>query len=290
MSLLQRKNIHKRHLLWAKLFGICLFFHIVFLFWIFCIYQDNSFMLSLSVHKNIDYNTPILFIPLGTKTTTKVVPIKKATPINTKKNIPPKVTTPPKTTVAQNKTSKPKSTTVATAVVPPKTNVSEVKKIESVKEIAKTEPKKEIVKVEIPKIEEKKPQESSFEPSYAKASEARRTSGRNIAQAIDIEQPVIPIIPDNAQVSHNYREVEALRMQAQLQKEIIQKWKPPIGVSPECTCDVAFFVNNNGMLENIKMIKNSGVMMFDISARQALCAIKMPQWTHGKTLTITFKQ
>jgi hypothetical protein len=128
-----------------------------------------------------------------------------------------------------------------------------------------------------------------------------------LATALDIQQPIIPTqtvkqetpvppipqaphIPDNAHISNNYREVEALRRGAQLQKELVQKWQPPIGVSPECTCEISFFINNKGNIENLKMIKNSGVMMFDISARQALCTMKMPQWTYGKPLIISFKQ
>jgi hypothetical protein len=30
--------------------------------------------------------------------------------------------------------------------------------------------------------------------------------------------------------------------------------------------------------------------MFDISVRQALFAMKMPQWTYGKPFTIEFRQ
>jgi hypothetical protein len=249
-------------------------------------------MLSLSVHKNIDYSAPILFVPTYVKTTDKpFITQTSVKPIATQKNISPnekKVAPAPKTTVAINKTSKP--TTVAVAV-PQKTNIKQTEpkttsfdtlrtngeeKIKSSQaepqKIAKLAPKKEDVKA---KIEEKKPQEKINTP---------------ITQALDITQTVVPTVPSNAHISDNYREVEALRKHAQLQKEIIEKWKPPIGVSPECTCDVSFFVNNKGMLEHIKMIKNSGVMMFDISARQALCAIKMPQWTYGKTLTINFRQ
>lgn len=91
-------------------------------------------------------------------------------------------------------------------------------------------------------------------------------------------------------MSHNYREVEALRRGAQLQKELVQKWKPPIGVSPECMCEISFFVTTAGKIEDLKMVKSSGVMMYDISARQALFAMAMPQWTYGKPLIISFKQ
>lgn len=270
MSLLQLKNIHKRHLLWAKLFGICLFIHLVFLFWIFCIYRDNSYMLTLSINKKLDYSCPIMFVPLGTTPAVK-----------------PATTTKPTAQPAQNKTAitpikqipnkavpTPKPTTVA-AAIPNKTNPV----------------KQEVAKVDVKKPEPaKQDTASSFAKASADTSVKPDVKPTPVAQALDTQQTVIPIIPPEAHVSHNYREVEALRKQAQLQKEIVQKWSPPIGVSPDCMCEVSFFVTSTGKIENIKIIKSSGVMMFDISVRQAIFAMKMPQWTYGKPLTISFKQ
>lgn len=287
MWLWQRKNIHKRHLLWAKLFGLCLLFHLIFLFWIFCVYRDNSYILSISVNKKLDYSAPIYFVPLGTPTT-------RVKPTQPKKSIPKKTVVAVPKPVVQNKTIVPtkKPTTVA-AVIPKKTTEpikkelpkTEIKKIEEVKkEIPKIEPKKE----EPIKQKDDKPQEKT--PSFDKL----RTSGGDIvspvAQTLDTQQTITAVIPENAQISHNYREVEALRRNAQLQKELVQKWKPPIGVSPDCMCEVSFFVNSTGAIEDLKMVKSSGVVMYDISARQALFAMKMPQWTHGKPFTISFKQ
>jgi outer membrane biosynthesis protein TonB len=239
-------------------------------------------MLSLSIHKNLDYSTPIFFVPAYVKTTAD-------RPLSTPaKTTPQKVTVnkpKPVTLAAPTKTDVKKPTTIATApkkieptkLEPPKQEV--VKNIEPAKQeiVKKVEPEKQEVaqKVDVKKNEQIK--QEIVEPTP-------------IAQALDIQQPIIPIIPDNAQISHNYREVEALRKQAQLQKEIVQTWKPPIGVSPDCMCEVSFFVTSKGKIENIKIIKSSGVMMFDISVRQALFAMKMPQWTYGKPFTIDFKQ
>ncbi|HLJ31662.1 MAG TPA: TonB C-terminal domain-containing protein [Candidatus Babeliales bacterium] len=265
MSLLQRKNIHKRHLLWVKLFGICLFFHIIFLWWIFCIYRDNSYVLSLSVHKNFDYSAPIMFVPLHSSSAAKTA--KDTVIITPKKQIIPI----PKAAHTPSKSEVKKPTTVAAVNTPSPKKVPDIKKVEAAKPVIAPikEPVKEIAKNEIKK---------------------ECPTENNIAKALDIEQKITPVIPENAQVSDNYRHVEALRMQAQLQKEIVQTWKPPIGVSPDCSCDVSFFVTTTGTLNHIKMVQPSGVMMFDISARQALCATKMPHWTYGKTITITFKQ
>jgi 2-keto-4-pentenoate hydratase/2-oxohepta-3-ene-1,7-dioic acid hydratase in catechol pathway len=254
-------------------------------------------MLSLSIDKKLDYSTPIFFIPLGVITTNiKPIPpssfakatadtfaktnVKKPTPTSPIKKTENKQTT----TVAQ-KTTATKPTTVAAAPS---------KKIEIVKqEVIKTEPvKQEVVK----KVEPVK-QEIASSVAKAMVDTSAKTDVKKevikptpIAQALDTDQTIIPMIPEGAHISHNYREVEALRKQAQLQKELVQTWKPPIGVSPDCACEISFFVNSTGKIEHIKMVKGSGVMMFDISARQALFAMKMPQWTYGKPFTINFRQ
>lgn len=267
MSLWQHKNIHKKHLLWAKLFGICFVFHLIFLFWIFCIYHDNSYLLSISIHKHLDYSTPIMFVPCPMQTPTHTTPkisttIKEQPPATAKK-------TSASTTIVQSKPSTPKTLPIeqkkstTTPEMPKK--IPEPPKIEPIKtEPTKQEVKKqEEQKKDIPKIEQ--PQQKT-----ELLQQKRETT--------------------NAHISSNHREVEALRRGAQLQKELVQTWKPPIGVSPECMCEISFFVNTTGIIENLKMIKSSGVIMYDISTRQALCAMKMPQWTYGKPLVISFKQ
>lgn len=258
MWLWQHKNIHKRHLLWAKLFGICLFFHLIFLFWIFCVYQDSSYILSIAVNKNLNYSSPIFFVPLGVSTA-----VQSKQTINPKAAVIKKPTSPKKT--APIPVKKTESSPASQSVKNTATSIVDVKKqtpVASATPHTIMEHKKE-------------------EPI---------TTKKPVNQAPDKQQTVVPIIPENAHISHNYREAEALRCSAQLQKELVQKWKPPIGVPPECTCEISFFVTTMGSIENLKMVKGSGVVMYDISARQALFSMKMPQWTHGKSLVINFKQ
>ncbi|HEX4069045.1 MAG TPA: TonB C-terminal domain-containing protein [Candidatus Babeliales bacterium] len=244
-------------------------------------------MLSLSIDTKLDYSTPIYFVPLGIATTN----IKTA-PAPTKTNMPPKKIATTKPVVPITPAKKP--TTVAAAIPKKKEPKKEIppatKKTEEIKEadVKKTEPiKQEVLQKTAEPI---KPKPIAQASSCAKASSYAEATKDRSEDRLDTEQQIVPIIPENAHISHNYREAEALRKQAQLQKELVQTWKPPIGVSPNCICEVAFFVSSKGKIENIKMIQSSGVMMFDISVRQALFAMKMPQWTYGKPFTISFKQ
>ncbi|HLC06957.1 MAG TPA: TonB C-terminal domain-containing protein [Candidatus Babeliales bacterium] len=352
MWLLQRKNIHKKHLLWLKIVGFCLALHLIFLLWIFCVHQDNTYMHTLSINKNVDYSAPIMFVPLGTPTVTKVAikqpPITQpySAPLSYKASSSakasadksedsrkatkgtPAVKADVKKTVITTTTPIPKAipavkqpttTTVATNVKKIEEKITVVPKTSPVIEkknlaIAKPEPKQP-EKIAIAQADKKDisfdiPLRGTQDERKEKESE-KKTEAKPLAKALDIQQSVVPTqptkeisfdklrmngrghavhVPENARISNNFREVEALRRGAQLQKELVHKWQPPIGVSPECTCEISFFVNKKGIVENLKMVKSSGVIMFDISARQALFSMKMPQWTHGKPLIISFKQ
>lgn len=247
MSLWQHKNIHKRHLLWLKLLSICLFFHCTVLLWFFFVYNNDCNDIVLSLNKNIDYSSPILFVPVSQQTTH--APITSVS-IGVTEKIPEKIKETPAMTI------KP------VAVLPPPkiAVVTPVKKEESIK------------------YEE--PVQKKDIPTKAVGADAPTKSNTSKKMALAIQK--------NAHVSHNYKEVEILRRNALLQKELTSHWKPPVGMPANVTCEISFFVDNNGAVKNSTMVKSSGIVMYDISARQALFSMKMPQWTHGKTITINF--
>lgn len=293
MWLLQHKKIHKKHLLWLKIVGLCLCFHFLFLFLIFCVYQENKFMHNFTITKTRDYSAPILFLPYyasseasasakaSTDTTKGTAPAEQQKPTAT---IAQKIITPkPKTIVKPIKNEPEKATTIET----PSKKVEAKKIIDPIKKIVPAKTIKPIMAEKVMSTKTDTPK--AIENKAEKVSDAQQ---KIVPAAIEQKQalPAIAPIPTNAQVSNNFREVEALRRGAQLQKELAHQWHPPIGVSPDCTCDISFFVNQQGKIENLRMVKNSGIVMFDISARQALTAMKMPQWTYGKSLIISFKQ
>lgn len=223
-------------------------------------YRDHHYTISL--HKKLDYSAPIIFVPCGTSLQTT----------HTKNST--------------NKTSSPKPKIMQTKTL---TNaLNKVVNIQKPTTIANVEQKKI---VEPLPITHNKQNSNTTNTELKKEIPKKPVVAKTpIAQALDIQQTIKQIIPKDAQISYNYREAEALRCNAQLQKELVQQWKPPFGVSAECSCDISFFVNKRGVIENLKITKASGVMMYDISARQALFSMKMPPWTYGKSIIINFKQ
>ncbi len=255
MSLWLHKNLHKRHLLWLKLLSVCFFFHCTVLLWVFFIHNNDSYDISLTLNKHIDYSSPILFVPIATPTTTqKSLPLPHNNKIITQKAAVKK-----ETIIAERK---------------------EPVKIDNPSTIA-TLKKEE-------KLASKTPEPIKKENSTPKKEIAQKAAA-STQQASTIKQQALPI-PENAHISDNYKEVESLRRHALLQKELINNWHPPIGISSNTTCEISFTVNTQGSPQKITITKSSGITMYDISARNALFAMKMPQWTYGKTITINFTQ
>jgi outer membrane biosynthesis protein TonB len=257
MSLWQRKNQHKRYLLWLKLYGVCFLFHCIILLWVFFVHDNRLHHVALSLHKNIDYSAPILFVPVSQHVAmqhTQTPQIKKAI-ISSQKE--------PVSTIKPSSPEKNNATTVAL----------EKKEPEQEKKVVTPEPLKPKPSIAVAQQQQA--------PAVAKKQPVPAMQTKNIITK--------NAIPENAIISHNYKEVEALRRASLLQKELVHHWKPPIGMPTSAACDVSFFVDTHGKVKNITMAQSSGIMMYDISARQALFSMKMPQWTYGKNVTITFK-
>lgn len=294
MWLWQHKNIHKRHLLWLKFFSVCLFFHITFLSWVFFIDHDSSQTISVSLNKHMDYSAPILFVPLKSQQIKEQTPPAQSTVVTpTKKVAAPSKPTP--TTQPVKKTST--STTTLTATKP-----AQVKKVTPAPTApAKTTPQPPVTKtIENKPIiapTKKEPEKQKITPAKSVSPAAKTIDPAPLKQTTDQPTRQEPtevtsqrIIPENAQISNDYREVEAMRRTALLQKELLNNWKPPVGMPASAACEISFMVDTNGSVKSTTMVKSSGIIMYDLSARHALFAMKMPQWTHGKTLTINFKQ
>lgn len=233
MWLWQPKNTQKRHLLWLKPFGLCLCVHFSLLLWAFFIAHNDSHAISLSLYKHLDYSAPILFIPKtnNTQKTSKIIEQAHATPAPVKKN----------TSVQHEQKAPTTITQKAPDVAKEKPTISEPPKATI------TSPAPEIKK-ELQKKEEPLPTEKKIEPEEKKPF----------------------TLPENAQISHDYRKVETMRRMSLLQKELIQQWKPPIGSPADASCEISSTINSTGKITHLTIVKSSGMVMYDLSARHAL--------------------
>jgi hypothetical protein len=88
----------------------------------------------------------------------------------------------------------------------------------------------------------------------------------------------------------NQKDLETLQVQTNIQQLIYKRWKPPIGLSKDLVCTISVMVDKRGVVTSAIVIKPSGVLMYDISARSALTRLTIPQVAQNQSFSITFKQ
>jgi len=276
----QQKSMQKRYLLWAKLLLISCSFHLVFFLWLFFLHHDPLFDIAITVDSRLfgQRGTPVLFVPFKSKGTVRAGNVaglvqrsfpmgeqkKKKTSIQQTKKSKCKVEVPQKKQ-AKKPTVKNKE---QKSVKQKKTNVRKLKAKQTVS--TKKEIKKEAKNVVAVKNKPTKIQNKMMPSKIANVNAVRNKN-----------QGVVEV---------NYLEVEAYRRQVLLQEELAKCWKRPIGVPHYCVCQIKVVVNWDGIVKKLDVAKSSGVLMYDVAARSALQTMKMPTWSKGKSLTITFRQ
>ncbi len=83
-----------------------------------------------------------------------------------------------------------------------------------------------------------------------------------------------------------YEELDECVIGSKIQHAIIQSWTPPVGLDQGVCCEMKITISPHGAADSIEVIKTSGVLVFDMSARTALQQIEFPKEVHGKTIMI----
>lgn len=107
------------------------------------------------------------------------------------------------------------------------------------------------------------------------------------------EQKQYPHVTSDSQATTHYigrEELSLLHMQVRIQQMLHTVWKPPVGIAKEVYCQIHFCVNNKGTVERADIYKTSGILLYDISARNAALQLKLSAWAYGKEFCVTFKQ
>ncbi len=266
MWLWQQRSIRERQLLWAKLFLISFSFHFVFFTWLFFLYHDASFDIAITVESKLFRpGAPVIFVPFKQKETVRAQNnnslVQRSLPV-----VKPKE---PKTSIQKRKENKVAQKKEQTRKSPEK------------KGAAKNKDKTSKL------VKKKKVPVAQFKTKQNLKKETKNKINNAQNKQAKVEQSTSN--QDRA-VQANYREVEAQRRQALLQKELTKCWRPPIGVSQDCVCQIKVAVNWDGTIKELAVAQSSGILMYDVAARSALYTMKMPSWSKGKSLTITFKQ
>jgi len=271
----------RRQLFWAKLFFVSFVGHLLFFFLVLFVRKGDYFSYKVVVNrKALTSGAPVVFLPFHKVVQKK--PIRKIVKTKKKKSAPVK-----KTTVAKIKPGpkskakpKPKKQTKLAAKKKTSTKKQSVKKAEVKKKKA---PKKVVAK------KKTAPKKKPIKTVQAKKVNTKKQKKQIVAQK-ELKLPQKNVGEPIAPIYVGQLEMEALRMQDEMQTVVGDVWKPPAGLPKDLECVLKILVNWKGKATETVVEKTSGVLMYDISARTAVARMELPQWAHGKEFHITFKQ
>jgi len=97
-------------------------------------------------------------------------------------------------------------------------------------------------------------------------------------------------LPGDGPIFISKKELEVLNVQYDIEQEVAKCWNPPAGSSAKLSCTIRVFVSKSGRIKKAEVIKASGVLIYDVSAKAAVEKLNLPKSVRGKEINITFNQ
>jgi outer membrane biosynthesis protein TonB len=261
--------------------------HAFLLVFLFVLYHDDATNVSRDVIAVLlDADVTVVRVPF-TKVVNKKVPVvgsgakAAAAKAPAAKALSAKKEAPPATAVITKPKVQPKSQLAKAKKEAPKAKVAAKPKPE-VPKIKEPEPPK-LTKLEPKKIEEKKPE-------IPKEEIQKQPEAPVIAQAVDAEMPQEVVQEGDNVIYVGMHEYAALEVQRQIQQEAQRCWKSPPGISPGVSCQIVVHIDRSGKIQDVTVAEQSGSLMYDVQARQAVSQMEFPRGSWGKEVVVYFKQ
>jgi len=252
-----RRKAKRKTIFWSKIYIFTSVLHLVVLLFLFFLYKGDNFVFNVTVNSSImSSEVDIIYLPLK-KTVASPVKITKK---NNRKISTPKQKVKPK--------PKPKKVTTIAKKKPVKKSIVKKQPVAS---------KKNKVAKKVEKKKTKVTQNINMAKQVEKITRKEHIAQDKIATA---NQPIY--------LGRN--DLEALRLQDAIQVEVEKCWRPPAGFSKDLCCVIKVLVGWNGKVKRVTVVKSSGVLPYDVSARMAVCKLQMPSAAKGKEVNITFNQ
>lgn len=253
MLLWQQLNLHKNSSFFISLLCTSIFFHSVILLLLFFVYREpRSFITLIIDGALLHQHEPVIFISPQLKS--QQTSLRASSQKTSTANLPMQKKPPmQKKHSPQNKAST--STTHKTVI-----QKGHDKQKKSEQSIQKT------VTQEKSKLHSQKKKKD--------LSQAKKTN----------------INDDSAVQNDTIKTVEEYRQYESFYASIAHSWKPPIGSALDCTCQITMHIAWDGSVQKLVIDKSSGILMYDVAARNALYNMFIPSWAYGKSLTVLLRQ
>lgn len=274
----QRNGERPNVLLIRRLLALSSLGHVCMLLFLFVFYHDDTSSLSRDVIAVLlDTNVTIVRVPMS-KVVNKTVPVIGSSAA--KSPAPAKKAAPPETALLKPKVL-PKVEAAKTKKVAPKPKPEIKSKKETMKPKEPVVPKPlipEHKKEEIKKIE---PKQEEIKQPIVEEKIAQASDEKAVEQHIEHADNVVYV---------GQHEYAALEVQRQIQEEAERCWKAPPGIASDVACQIVVHVNHDGTVHDITVTEQSGILMYDVRARQAVSQMMFPRGSWGKEVVVYFRQ
>ena len=166
------------------------------------------------------------------------------------------------------------------------------KKVSNVKAAKKLPPKKvvknkvkivEAKKVDIPDKKQELPIQQELKTEKENPVQLEQAvPDASSEENISLDEP---LLADNP-IFIGYEQFDECVIGSKIQQAIVQSWTSPVGLDRNVSCEIKIVVSQDGAADTTEIIKSSGILVFDMSARTALQEIEFPKEVHGKTIMI----
>ncbi len=176
----------------------------------------------------------------------------------------------------------------------------QAKKVEKkVTPVKKIEPiKKPIIEKKVVAVSEKKQEvmRQAIQPEPIVAAPVAQVMPEVVEQAVVASEPVaaLPsqeVISDAQNVTFvGAQDLEMIEIQDQIKHQVMQHYKPPVGIAKKAICELAVVVGPDGKGQRVTVKKSSGSLANDMCARAALLKIKFPKEVIGQEIIVELGQ
>lgn len=96
--------------------------------------------------------------------------------------------------------------------------------------------------------------------------------------------------PYGAPHVQNFKHKKLYCYQRAIQHEVTRIWKPPLGVSKGAECALFFVLDDGGNVKDFKVVKSSGIPLYDLSIIKVVQLFQFDKIVSGKRFMVTFRQ
>jgi hypothetical protein len=132
-------------------------------------------------------------------------------------------------------------------------------------------------------IEQKKIESEHIEkkPTQENQKEVNQQEINTDAQSLEQDEPSLEEV-----IFVGYEQFDECVISSKIQQAVVASWTPPVGIDAGTACEMKIKVSVQGIADAVEIIKSSGVLLYDTSARTALSQVEFPKEVHGKIIRI----